>query len=61
MLEAQKMGKHKDMSEFDKGQAGRLGQSINKTGQELSKVAQCEPVTDGKAKMMHMGSEGWPV
>ena len=34
MLEAGKMGKHKDLSEFDKGQivmARRLGQSISKT------------------------------
>ena len=34
VLEAGKMGKHKDLSEFDEGQivmAGRLGQSIFKT------------------------------
>ncbi len=34
MLEAEKMGKRKDLSEFDKGQivmARRLGQSISKT------------------------------
>lgn len=67
MLEAQKIGKHKDMSESDKEQAGQKLQLLwCVPGLQWSVTIKSGPVwtsdrmIDGKAKMMHVGSEGWP-